>query len=270
MAWSKFEETFAFVFLVVMLVFVVFVAAKTRGNSKSILRQKAMDCEQALKTGEAKSALGWFNEHKPGPGAPKWRFVYKTFQRQVKRLQKGLRKTPPKAGRKFTFTSPERKAAGEAFRELKSSYTHVNNDMLSREAMDIARTPRYEGEDQKKIIKRVLFAGGRRHLAGLRKSEGIGVRSFKRPLELERAVKNQPEIALDWFRILLHLHAVCQIQRALACGTEVPGWVLRNGVAWREGMNGDHEPGAESLLHVNEDTKEIFVVPLKEKLVFVP
>ena len=82
---------------------------------------------------------------------------------------------------------------------------------------------------------------------------------------LERAMKSQPEFALQYSRALLHYHALCHIQRKIATGTVVPGWVLpAHDLVTRENGKG-RKPGRDVLCVKNG---LIWVIPLNEELEF--
>ena len=79
-----------------------------------------------------------------------------------------------------------------------------------------------------KAAARYNKLGGYKWVRGfLKRNPGLTLTISKhRPIEKERAAKTQPEISIQHFRNLAHAIALCQIQRAVASGRNVPGWVL--------------------------------------------
>ena len=109
----------------------------------------------------------------------------------------------------------------------------------------------------------------------------------KRPIEVERAQKAQPEYTVMFFRMQLYTHGLCHIHRALASGRRVEGWKID-----KEQQPEDDETFAESgqrvvvrdqgplkgsndwsddVLSMGEvdGLTAVFVKPLGEPLVFV-
>ena len=88
--------------------------------------------------------------------------------------------------------------------ELLNVFGHVTANMVRREAFDLARERR-EGETDDDICKRIMHVGGDDWLTAIRKRHPV-LRNVKkrRPIEIERAMKNQPEVTLQHWRLLAH------------------------------------------------------------------
>jgi hypothetical protein len=134
----------------------------------------------------------------------------------------------------------------------------INKDMIMREAMDIAATKQTDEIDFSKAIKRVQNCGKKWFLkAG--KEQGWHYSRKKKPMEIQRAMKAQPEITTDYFRLLLHTHALCHIHRVIASGESINGWTINDGMVCRIDLNGvlgDHEPREDDpLLSVSVEKK---------------
>jgi hypothetical protein len=107
--------------------------------------------------------------------------------------------------------------------QIQAEVSHLTNAIIVREALDIARTPQ-PGESKEVVASRVARCGGDDWLTGFKNRNNIKIKSKRRPVELERAVKNQPEETVQWLRLLLYGEAVLQIHRAMAGGMRVEGW----------------------------------------------
>jgi hypothetical protein len=103
--------------------------------------------------------------------------------------------------------------------------THVTNTILRREAFDIARKRRPGEEDDTAAFARLQHIGGDDWLTNIKKRFPC-LRTIQkyRPSELERAIKNQPEFTLNFWRLLMHTYALMHIHRVLASGMRVEGW----------------------------------------------
>jgi hypothetical protein len=90
-----------------------------------------------------------------------------------------------------------------------------------------------------------------------------------RPLELERAIKNQPEFTLDFWRLLMHTYALMHIHRVLASGMRVEGWCFNkhNYVTREDGSGNGLGIDVLSLRKVDELTV-YWVIPLDQPLIF--
>ncbi len=154
------------------------------------------------------------------------------------------------------------KAIGKEFHTL-------NNDIILREAIEVARKQR-SNEDMEKTIKRLNHMGGDDWLRSFKKRHGISYKSISRPMEIERAIKNQPEITLDHWRNLMHAHAIIQIHEALASGFNVEEWEIGSDNLATRKNGGGNEPGEDVLeVRVEEDMEWIYVIPLNKRLVYI-
>ena len=95
-----------------------------------------------------------------------------------------------------------------------------------------------------------------------------------RPIELERCIKTQPEIVLQYNRALVQAHAICQITRHIASGRPVSGWTqagAKLAVRDHSESHGDlrdtNNWGAD-LLEIRNG--ELWVRPLNKQLEWVP
>lgn len=70
-------------------------------------------------------------------------------------------------------------------------------------------------------VSRVVRMGGEDWLHSFKRRHSIKTYEKKRPIEIERAIKSQPEISLNYWRLLYHVHALCQIHRRIASGKVV-------------------------------------------------
>jgi len=96
----------------------------------------------------------------------------------------------------------------------------------------------------------------------------------KRPIEIERARKSQPEVTLNYFRLILHVQALCQIHRRIASGMRVENWIMEDGLVTRTDDRGN-DPLQERLeyvppeLHLNADEKPLLPdSPVSKTLTF--
>jgi hypothetical protein len=99
----------------------------------------------------------------------------------------------------------------------------------------------------------------------------IKVFNTKRPLEVYRAAKLQPEFAVDFFRLVNFAHALAQVSAAVHSGRVVEGWrkpAGRDGLAVRVDSNGGDNEWRDDLLELRDGV--MYVTPLNEKLAFVP
>ncbi len=87
--------------------------------------------------------------------------------------------------------------------QIQAEVSHLTNAIIVREALDIARTPQ-PGESKEVVASRVARCGGDDWLTGFKNRNNIKIKSKRRPVELERAVKNQPEETVQWLRLLLY------------------------------------------------------------------
>ena len=89
-----------------------------------------------------------------------------------------------------------------------------------------------------------------------------------RCLEQARERKLQPEVWLQWLRLVMHTYALYMIHREIVQGSLVAGWCIPpNGTVRRDGVDGDASPGDDVLEVVNG---ELWVKPLGKKLVAPP
>ena len=92
---------------------------------------------------------------------------------------------------------------------------------------DIAR--QRDGEDDfDEAIRRIIRCGGAKWIRNFCKRWGLSTIKGK-PVEIERAIKMQPEISVHWFRLVLHGHFLRHLHYEIAHGRVVPGWILKVG-----------------------------------------
>jgi len=88
------------------------------------------------------------------------------------------------------------------YNSLFTHYTHVTSDMISREAMDVARQ-KCPTDNDASVVKRVTQVGGRKFLKRFLHKHGLKTHDRKKPIEIARAQKAQQ---LLLFKFTKHLH----------------------------------------------------------------
>jgi hypothetical protein len=106
---------------------------------------------------------------------------------------------------------------------VEEQVSHLTNSIIVREALDVARICQL-GETEDDVVARLLRCGGDDWLQNFKARHNFKLHSKRRPVELERAIKNQPEETVQWLRLVLHAMAVIQIHRAMKAGVRVEGW----------------------------------------------
>jgi len=192
-----------------------------------------------------------------------------TLAKHFKRIRE--RRDKPRRGRPTSLSHEEEKTVIQRIRELEGSMTHVTNFMIQRELAHVAATSSLSAvgtSDEVSSLMKIVSVTNSSYLKRFKHRHSLKNHSKSRPVEFVRAVKTQPEISLEFFRLVCHLHAVIQIHSEIASGVRVEGWVLQDRQAVREGL-GHSEPGTD-LLEFNEETGQIIVKPLNQPLKFVP
>src|SRR3989338_7857026 len=124
----------------------------------------------------------------------------------------------------------------------------ITNEVIQGEALDVARTPLVgESPNSEVIFQRCKRVGGREWVNAFRRKYQFTKKRTKRPIEIGRAMKCQPEFMLLQFRHIAHIYALMQIHRVIASGVIVRGWVLNSGWVTRD--RGDHVGTNTPLTH---------------------
>jgi hypothetical protein len=127
--------------------------------------------------------------------------------------------------------------------------------------------------EEEALLRFIRVGGEKWTRAFLKRHSELTVSQTKRPIEMARAAKTQPEIVLQHYRNVAFTVALCQIQRKIASGVRVEGWILpaTEGLVTRAEGKG-RDPGSD-VLEVREIENEegeskriIFVKPLNEPL----
>jgi hypothetical protein len=192
----------------------------------------------------------------------------RTFNRYVKILKANSYSGIPKLGRPTSLTNGAEERLLVRLKELQNEFSHLTNNMIIREALDIAREPA-EGETHEDIATRVSRCGGDDWLHSYKERHNLRTNQVHRPMELERAMKNQPEITLKHWRMVIHTFAVMQIHRAMANNYMVIGWHWDETRLLATRVTGDSEPGDDVVESKMVDgIPTYWVKPLNEPLVF--
>lgn len=149
---------------------------------------------------------------------------HSTFCNHVKERKKGRDKTClPRTGGPLTLGERGEDLLLERLRQVEKEVSHLTSAIIIREALDFARIHQ-PGESTEDVISRLRRCGGDDWLSGFKKRHKLKIKARRRAVEIERAIKNQPEETVLWLRLLLHSFAVLQIHRAMAAGVTVEGW----------------------------------------------
>jgi hypothetical protein len=180
-----------------------------------------------------------------------------------------------RAGKPTTLNELQELNVIKACQDFEKIYGVLTKSILRNEARHIAVQPIGQECDNEILwginaASRYNRVGGNKWVAGfLKRHAEISVTKVKRPIEKERAAKTQPEITLQHFRNILHAMALSQIQNAIACKKNVPGWTLPTGegIVTRENGAG-RDPGFDVLkISIGPNDKPyIEVIPLGVKL----
>jgi hypothetical protein len=182
-------------------------------------------------------------------------------------------------GRPICLTEVQEELLISACRQFETQYENITMTVLSNEARFMALMRRDDEELNneelwaERACVRFMRVGGPKWVRGfMKRHPEITVSKQRRPVEKERAAKTQPEVSLQHFRNISHGVALCQIQRAIAIGTVVAGWVLcpqENLVTRAEG--GGRDPGYDILeIRIIEEEEVIFLRPLDAPLEPLP
>eukprot|EP01104_Vermistella_antarctica_P019408 TRINITY_DN758_c0_g1_i5.p1 TRINITY_DN758_c0_g1~~TRINITY_DN758_c0_g1_i5.p1 ORF type:complete len:740 (-),score=142.62 TRINITY_DN758_c0_g1_i5:62-2281(-) len=160
-------------------------------------------------------------------------------------------------------------------RSLIAKYGCITNDTIRFEAMLIVYRHDLEadGVDPTERLKRM---GGKDWLAALKKRPGtnfLKAHVVKRPMEVERAMKAQPEFTLKHTRAFLYTMGLAQIHRYLGTGETLPGWVIgESGVVERTGDNSRTNDWGPDVLGVKQtpDGKILWNLVVDRALAYVP
>jgi hypothetical protein len=187
-----------------------------------------------------------------------------TFYRRIKKNKDGVAWVG--SGRNPALTKTEEMTVLSRISDLQNLYNIVTTSMLITELIAVAVKRRPGEVCDTKAKKRIVSVTDEHYVRRFKDRHQLKTYYKSRPVELVRALKTQPELTLNYYRLLLHHHAIIQIHRAL---TEfvVSGWVLQGGQATREDGSGNQPIPGETLLEIRDG--EIFVVPLDAPLEFV-
>jgi len=159
-----------------------------------------------------------------------------------------------KLGRPRTLSDAEEQEVLKRCLKLKEKFSHLTPAMVIREAVGFvlegvnritSRTSKVKiAEIVDEAKKRLLGVGGKDWYYSFIKRMKLKPHTRTRPVETIRLKKNQPEITAEYFRMLHHLLALMQIQRTIAGGMKVQGWILRSsGGVRRDGESPFGEDG---------------------------
>lgn len=178
-----------------------------------------------------------------------------------------LRAVPPKRSRPYAMPVELETAAKCRVQELVDTGSVVTRSQVRNELLFTALTL-LPGETDADVIRRFINVGGKRYIRDFLKFCHFISITNGRPIEVERAQKYQPEFVAEHFRLLLHCHAVCQVQRAVAVADDPDlGWHLPSGGTVQRISNGTADVGDDVL--TVKDSK-FWVIPLDCPLLWVP
>lgn len=153
---------------------------------------------------------------------------------------------------------------------LRNKYNILTKEMILGEAYDVAILPSFPGESLQARKTRFHNVGGPYWIRHFRERHHLTVWRTKRPLEIERALKSQPEIILEYFRMYAYVSALLQIHRFLAADPShrVEGWLLRaGGLVTRQGdVIGSDPLPSHPILGVKQ--KQIWNLALNKPLMY--
>jgi hypothetical protein len=179
-----------------------------------------------------------------------------------------LTSVAPKNGRPYSLPSVLEQSAKQRVQALVNDGGVVTRAQVRNELLFTALT-KLPGESDADVAQRFSRVGGPCHVRDFLKVHKFSSISNGRPIEVERAMKYQPEYVVDHFRLILHCHAVCQLQRAIAADPSLSsrtGWILPvDGTVHRQSTgNGDC---GDDLLAVKNGL--FWLIPLDCALEFV-
>jgi hypothetical protein len=106
-------------------------------------------------------------------------------------------------GRQKTLTEAQELLAVRRISHLAHTTSGVTLHMV-RAKLVVVAAMRLPGEkDDKAAVARVKRCGSKDHLRSLRKRHGISVSRVGRPMEKERAMAQQPELRVNYYRLIL-------------------------------------------------------------------
>jgi hypothetical protein len=118
-----------------------------------------------------------------------------------------------RAGRPQTFNAAEKQEVIGRVNILARHYTNVTRNMFAME-VDAVLVKRRPGEtDDSGALKRCCRGGGPRHLRTLGKELKISFCKTSKAMEKERAMANQPETTVNYYRCIFHTHVQMHIHR---------------------------------------------------------
>jgi hypothetical protein len=201
---------------------------------------------------------------------------YQTLQKHVAKKKKDASYEQRNAGRPPTLSILQESEILRRLEALVDAHGEsiLTNAIIQGEALDVARIP-LPGEhvNSESILDRCKRLGGYKWCQAFRKRHNLQQMRVKRPIEIERALKCQPEFTLLQFRNLAHVYALMMIHRTIASGILVDGWVLPPDSGWVVRDRGphvgtNHQVIGEPLLQckVIEGREVAWVIPLQEEL----
>lgn len=159
-------------------------------------------------------------------------------------------------GRRRTLTDAEEQQLSDNVDRLLDRFGTINNDMISNEAMEIIVNSSgifyfYAGvgymsllcayyvvllcvDNDEEVVQPMLRVGGKDWLRKMKsRHANMHKVSTKRPMEVQRAMKNQPECTVPLYRMDFYAYGLAQIQRTIMSGYLVEGWGVVNGMVQR-------------------------------------
>jgi hypothetical protein len=199
-----------------------------------------------------------------------------SLYRALEKVERGEDLQP--RGRSGLLTDAEMSELLKRLEEFEVKYCVMTNSVICQEAADIFLR-RYGDladvgdaspvwtEIQKGL--RTIFEHN--NFVYRTREKHLTIQKSSRGMEFFRARKYQPELVVDWFRLVLHSFALRMIQVAIASGNIVKGWVIKNGCVTREMSNEGTYTGSQPGPDVLEWRDGCFwVKPLDTKLVGPP
>jgi len=149
------------------------------------------------------------------------KFSRMALYRCHKKLQENPDAVIKQKGRPRTLSEVEEKEIVDRLHSAQKSLSHITNDLIVRESVSVGAIKRPDEDNIDAAVSRVVRMGGEDWLHSFKRRHSIKTYEKKRPIEIERAIKSQPEISLNYWRLLYHVHALCQIHRRIASGKVV-------------------------------------------------
>jgi hypothetical protein len=109
-----------------------------------------------------------------------------------------------RGGRPRTLTVEEKEEVRRRVQLLARNFTSVTWQMFGMEVDAVLCKRRRDETDDSGVKKRFLRGGGARHLRALKKELNISFSRAGKAMEKERAMANQPETRLNYYRLILH------------------------------------------------------------------